>query len=173
MHFLMRDPNGIRPAYYYKNDEFVVAASERPAIQTVFNVPFEEIQEVIPGHSLIIKRSGKTSMKKILPAGEPKACSFERIYFSRGNDAEIYNERKALGRYLFPKVQKAIDDDFKNTVFSYIPNTAETAFYGLVESVQAHLKKQALNTLQCNHWAYRKVCRTRFMSPKSDSPTAW
>ena len=146
--FLMRDPNGIRPAYYFQNDEFVVAASERPAIQTVFNVPFEDIREVLPGHSLIIKKSGKTSMKEILPAGDPKACSFERIYFSRGNDAEIYNERKALGRHLFPKVQNAINDDFKNTVFSYIPNTAETAFYGLVESVQAYLKKQALHTLQ-------------------------
>ena len=146
--FLMRDPNGIRPAYYFQNDEFVVAASERPAIQTVFNVPFEDINEVLPGHALIIKKSGKTSMKEILPAEELKACSFERIYFSRGNDAEIYNERKALGRHLFTKVQNAINDDFKNTVLSYIPNTAETAFYGLVESVQVHLKKQALETLQ-------------------------
>ena len=146
--FLMRDPNGIRPAYYFQNDEFVVAASERPAIQTVFNVPFEHVKEVLPGHALIIKKSGKTSMKEILPAEELKACSFERIYFSRGNDAEIYNERKALGRHLFSKVQNAINDDFKNTVLSYIPNTAETAFYGLVESVQAHLKKQALETLQ-------------------------
>ncbi len=146
--FLMRDPNGIRPAYYFQNDEFVVAASERPAIQTVFNVPFEDINEVLPGHALIIKKNGKTSMKEILPAEELKACSFERIYFSRGNDAEIYNERKALGRHLFAKVQNAINDDFKNTVLSYIPNTAETAFYGLVESVQAHLKKQALETLQ-------------------------
>ena len=146
--FLMRDPNGIRPAYYFQNDEFVVAASERPAIQTVFNVPFEEIKEVLPGHSLIIKKSGKISMKEILPERELKSCSFERIYFSRGNDAEIYNERKALGRHLFPKVKKAINDDFKNTVFSYIPNTAETAFYGLVDSVQAHLKRQALDTLK-------------------------
>ena len=146
--FLMRDPNGIRPAYYFQNDEFVVAASERPAIQTVFNVPFEDIKEVLPGHSLIIKKNGKTSMKEILPAGKLKACSFERIYFSRGNDAEIYNERKALGKYLFPKVQNAINDDFKNTVFSYIPNTAETAFFGLVEAVQAHLKKQALGALK-------------------------
>ena len=146
--FLMRDPNGIRPAYYFQNDEFVVAASERPAIQTVFNVPFEEIKEVLPGHSLIIKKSGKISMKEILPQRELKSCSFERIYFSRGNDAEIYNERKALGRHLFPKVKRAINDDFKNTVFSYIPNTAETAFYGLVDSVQAYLKKQALDTLQ-------------------------
>jgi amidophosphoribosyltransferase len=146
--FLMRDPNGIRPAYYFQNDEFVVAASERPAIQTVFNVPFEDIKEVLPGHSLIIKKNGKTSMKEILPAGKLKACSFERIYFSRGNDAEIYNERKALGKYLFPKVQNAINDDFKNTVFSYIPNTAETAFFGLVESVQDHLKNQALNALK-------------------------
>jgi amidophosphoribosyltransferase len=146
--FVMRDPNGIRPAYYYQNDEFVVAASERPAIQTVFNVPFEEINEVLPGHSLIIKKSGKTSMEQILPPGERKACSFERIYFSRGNDAEIYLERKALGTHLFPKVKEAVDGDFKNCVFSYIPNTAETAFYGLVESVQAHLKKEALSILK-------------------------
>lgn len=148
--FLMRDPNGIRPAYFFQNDEFVVAASERPAIQTVFDVPFEEIQEVLPGHSLIIKKNGTTSMKEILPARELKACSFERIYFSRGNDAEIYNERKALGKYLFPKVQQAIDNDFENTVFSFIPNTAETAFYGLIESVQSHLKQQAIATLKTN-----------------------
>lgn len=148
--FLMRDPNGIRPAYFFQNDEFVVAASERPAIQTVFDVPFEEIQEVLPGHSLIIKKNGTTSMKEILPARELKACSFERIYFSRGNDAEIYKERKALGKYLFPKVQQAIDNDFENTVFSFIPNTAETAFYGLIESVQSHLKQQAIATLKTN-----------------------
>ena len=148
--FLMRDPNGIRPAYFFQNDEFVVAASERPAIQTVFDVPFEEIQEVLPGHSLIIKKNGTTSMKEILPARELKACSFERIYFSRGNDAEIYNERKALGKYLFPKVQQAIDNDFENTVFSFIPNTAETAFYGLIDSVQSHLKQQAIATLKTN-----------------------
>ena len=148
--FLMRDPNGIRPAYFFRNDDFVVAASERPAIQTVFDVPFEEIQEVLPGHSLIIKKNGKTSMKEILPAREFKACSFERIYFSRGNDAEIYNERKALGKHLFPKVQQAIDNDFENTVFSFIPNTAETAFYGLIESVQFHLKQQAIAKLKTN-----------------------
>ena len=148
--FLMRDPNGIRPAYFFQNDEFVVATSERPAIQTVFDVPFEEIQEVLPGHSLIIKKNGTTSMKEILPARELKACSFERIYFSRGNDAEIYNERKALGKYLFPKVQQAIDNDFENTVFSFIPNTAETAFYGLIESVQSHLKQQAIATIKAN-----------------------
>ena len=148
--FLMRDPNGIRPAYFFQNDEFVVAASERPAIQTVFNVPFEEIQEVLPGHSLIIKKNGRTSMKEILPARELKACSFERIYFSRGNDAEIYNERKALGKHLFPKVQQAVDNDFENTVFSFIPNTAETAFYGLIESVQSFLKQQAIATLKAS-----------------------
>ena len=148
--FLMRDPNGIRPAYFFQNDEFVVAASERPAIQTVFNVPFEEIQEVLPGHSLIIKKNGRTSMKEILPARDLKACSFERIYFSRGNDAEIYNERKALGKHLFPKVQQAINNDFENTVFSFIPNTAETAFYGLIESVQSYLKQQAIATLKAS-----------------------
>jgi amidophosphoribosyltransferase len=149
--FVVRDPNGIRPAYYFQNEEIVVAASERPAIQTVFNVPYESIQEIDPGVALIIKKSGQTSLQTISPPKTRKACSFERIYFSRGNDAEIYQERKKLGELLFPKVQNAIDDDFENTVFSYIPNTAETAFYGLVESAQKHMKKQAIAALQANN----------------------
>lgn len=146
--FVVRDPNGIRPAYYFQNDEIVVAASERPAIQTVFNVPHESIQEIDPGVALIIKKSGQTSLKTISSPKTRKACSFERIYFSRGNDAEIYQERKKLGELLFPKVKDAIEDDFENTVFSYIPNTAETAFYGLVESAQTHMRKLAVAVLQ-------------------------
>lgn len=146
--FVVRDPNGIRPAYYFQNEEIVVAASERPAIQTVFNVPYESIQEIDPGVALIIKKSGQTSLKTISPPKTRKACSFERIYFSRGNDAEIYQERKKLGELLFPKVKDAIEDDFENTVFSYIPNTAETAFYGLVESAQTHMRKLAVAALQ-------------------------
>jgi amidophosphoribosyltransferase len=132
----MRDPNGIRPAYFFQNDEFVVAASERPAIQTVFDVPFEEIQEVLPGHSLIIKKNGTTSMKEILPARELKACSFERIYFSRGNDAEIYQDRKALGGALVPKVLKKAGNDFSKLVFSYIPKTSEVGYYGFMDQVR-------------------------------------
>ncbi|MCB0399041.1 MAG: amidophosphoribosyltransferase, partial [Winogradskyella sp.] len=137
--FVLRDPAGIRPAYYYKDDEVVVVASERPVIQTVFNVPFEDVKELDPGHAIITKKSGDTQIKKILEPLERKACSFERIYFSRGSDAEIYEERKKLGKLLMPKVLKAIDNDTKNTVFSYIPNTAETSFFGMIDTVEEHL----------------------------------
>ncbi|OZV70926.1 amidophosphoribosyltransferase [Winogradskyella aurantia] len=137
--FVLRDPAGIRPAYYYKDDEVVVVASERPVIQTVFNVPFEDVIELDPGHAIITKKSGSTEIKKILEPLERKACSFERIYFSRGSDAEIYKERKELGRLLMPKVLQAIANDTKNTVFSYIPNTAETSFYGMIDTVEEHL----------------------------------
>ncbi|RNL92977.1 amidophosphoribosyltransferase [Sinomicrobium pectinilyticum] len=140
--FVLRDPAGIRPAYYYHDDEIVVIASERPVIQTVFNVPFEKVEEITPGHAVIIKANGKISHKKILDPLERKACSFERIYFSRGSDAEIYKERKDLGRLLMPKVLDAINKDTSNTVFSYIPNTAETSFYGLVEAAQDELNKE-------------------------------
>ena len=140
--FVLRDPSGIRPAYYYKDDEVVVVASERPVIQTVFNAKFEDVQELDPGHAMIIKKSGKTSIEKIQEPHERKACSFERIYFSRGSDAEIYQERKELGRLLMPEVLKHIDHDTQNSVFSYIPNTAETSFYGMVEAAQAELDKQ-------------------------------
>ena len=138
--FVLRDPVGIRPVYYYQDDEIVVVASERPVIQTVFNVNYDQVQELEPGHALINKKSGGTSIKKILEPEEKRACSFERIYFSRGSDAEIYQERKDLGKALFPLVQKAIDGDLENTVFSFIPNTAETSFYGLIGAVQDHVR---------------------------------
>jgi amidophosphoribosyltransferase len=140
--FVLRDPAGIRPTYYYKDDEIVVVASERPVIQTVFNVAFEDVKELDPGHAIITKKSGETKIKKILEPLERKACSFERIYFSRGSDAEIYKERKLLGKLIMPKVLEAINYDIKNSVFSYIPNTAETSFYGMIESVEDELNKK-------------------------------
>ncbi|NND63986.1 MAG: amidophosphoribosyltransferase [Flavobacteriaceae bacterium] len=140
--FVLRDPAGIRPAYFYRDDEVVVVASERPAIQTVFNVPFEEVQELDPGHALIVKKNGTSKISQILEPLERKSCSFERIYFSRGSDAEIYQERKDLGRFVMPKVLEAIDYDTENTVFSFIPNTAETSFYGMLEAAQDELNKQ-------------------------------
>jgi amidophosphoribosyltransferase len=140
--FVLRDPAGIRPAYYYKDDEVVVIASERPVIQTVFNVEYKDVKELTPGHAIITKKSGEIKIKKILEPLERKACSFERIYFSRGSDAEIYQERKMLGRLLMPKVLEAINKDTKNTVFSYIPNTAETSFFGMVETVEDFLNEK-------------------------------
>ena len=140
--FVLRDPAGIRPAYYYMDDEIVVVASERPVIQTVFNVPYESVLELEPGHAIITKKSGSTSIKKILKPLERKACSFERIYFSRGSDAEIYKERKLLGKLLLPKVLKAVNQDISNTVFSFIPNTAETSFFGMTESVEDFLNQR-------------------------------
>ena len=142
--FVLRDPSAIRPAYYYKNDEVVVVASERPVIQTVFDTTFEEIKELEAGHSIIIKKSGKTLTVPILEKRERKACSFERIYFSRGSDKEIYLERKKLGELLFPKILQSINSDLKNTVFSYIPNTAETSFFGLVQEAQKFISSQAI-----------------------------
>ncbi len=140
--FVLRDPGGIRPVYHYRDDEVVVVASERPAIQTVFNVPFEKVEELDPGHAIIIKKNGNTSVKQILEPKERKACSFERIYFSRGSDKEIYKERKELGKLLFPQILSAIDNDIQNTVFSYIPNTAETSFFGMVIEAQNYLNKK-------------------------------
>ncbi|MFD2698080.1 amidophosphoribosyltransferase [Mesonia sediminis] len=140
--FVLRDPAGIRPVYYYIDDEVVVTASERPVIQTAFNVPFESVKELEPGHALITKKDGKTQIKKIIEPLTRKACSFERIYFSRGSDAEIYQERKNLGKYIMPDVLKAIDHDTINAVFSFIPNTAETSFYGMVEAAQDELNRQ-------------------------------
>ncbi len=140
--FVLRDPAGIRPAYYYQDDEVAVVASERPAIQTVFNVSYNDVHELDPGHAFIIKKNGTTALKKVLEPTERKACSFERIYFSRGSDKEIYQERKELGKLIFPKILKAIDNDIKNTVFSYIPNTAETSFFGMVKEAQNYLNKK-------------------------------
>jgi len=137
--FVLRDPNGIRPAYFYQDDEVIVIASERPVIQTVFNVPFEKVNEVKPGHALIIKKNGSCSQEQIIEPQKKLACSFERIYFSRGNDKEIYQERSALGRNLTQHVLKAVDNDIDNTVFSFIPNTAEVAFGGLVEGLHDYV----------------------------------
>ena len=139
--FVLRDPVGIRPVYYYSDDEIVVVASERPAIQTVFNIAYEKIEELEPGHALITKKGGETVIKEILEPQPKKACSFERIYFSRGGDSEIYQERKDLGKALFPLVHQSIKGDLENTVFSFIPNTAETSFYGMVGAVQDHVRE--------------------------------
>jgi amidophosphoribosyltransferase len=137
--FVFRDPAGIRPAYFYEDEEIVVVASERPVIQTSFNVPFEEVQELQPGNALIIKKNGTVSQQEIITPSIKKACSFERIYFSRGSDAEIYQERKELGKLILPAVLEAIEDDTDNTVFSFIPNTAETSFYGMIEAANDFL----------------------------------
>ena len=143
--FLIRDPNGIRPAYYYFNDEIAVVASERPVIQTAFNLKFDDIKEVPPGHMIWIKRDGTVLIKKILEPKKHLACSFERIYFSRGNDGAIYNERIELGRRLANRVLKAANNNFDKTIFSFIPNTAEISFYGLVKGVESALNKQKIN----------------------------
>ena len=142
--FVLRDPSAIRPAYYFKNDEVVVVASERPVIQTVFNAPFKEIKELDAGSSIIIKKSGECFTSTVLKKKERKACSFERIYFSRGSDQEIYSERKKLGELLFPNILENLKGDLLNTVFSYIPNTAETSFYGLIQEVQQHMINQGI-----------------------------
>ena len=136
--FVLRDPAGIRPAFYYKDDEVVVVASERPAIQTAFNVPLETISPIKPGHALIIKKNGDISEKLVRQPLPRKECSFERIYFSRGSDADIYKERKSLGKNLVPRILKSVDFDFDNTVFSYIPNTSEASFFGLREGLSDH-----------------------------------
>ena len=140
--FVFRDPAGIRPAYFYQDDEIVVVASERPVIQTVFNVNFDKVQELQPGNALIIKKNGTITQEEIITPTVKKACSFERIYFSRGSDAEIYQERKLLGKLILPAVLDAINEDTDNTVFSYIPNTAETSFYGMVEAAQDFLNQR-------------------------------
>ena len=145
--FVMRDPNGIRPAFFYEDDEVVVITSERPVIQTAFNVSTEEVHEIQPGHALIIKRDGTVSMPQVKQPGERKACSFERIYFSRGNDQDIYNERKELGRQLVPQIMEAIEHDLDNTVTSFIPNTAETCFYGLVKGLEDHLSQAKISRI--------------------------
>ena len=145
--FVMRDPNGIRPAFFYEDDEVVVITSERPVIQTAFNVRTEDVHEIRPGHALIIKRDGTVSMPQVKQPGERKACSFERIYFSRGNDQDIYNERKELGRQLVPQIMEAIEHDLDNTVTSFIPNTAETCFYGLVKGLEDHLSQAKISRI--------------------------
>ena len=140
--FVLRDPNGIRPTYFYEDEEVVVVASERPVIQTVFNVSIKDVKELKRGHALIIKKNGVTAVKKVLDSREKKSCSFERIYFSRGSDSFIYQERKNLGKLVFPQILKSIDNDISNSVFSFIPNTAETSFYGMTEAAEDFLNGQ-------------------------------
>lgn len=146
--FVLRDENGIRPCFYYYDDEIAVVASERPVIMTTFNKPLTEIKELEPGHAIIIKKNGQISIKQIKePAQKPAKCSFERIYFSRGTDADIYEERKALGRLICPRVLQAIDYDIKNTVISYIPNTASVAFQGMAEAFTDYANEQKIKAI--------------------------
>ncbi|MDE5663893.1 MAG: amidophosphoribosyltransferase [Muribaculaceae bacterium] len=135
----MRDPNGIRPAFYYRNDEVIVVASERPVIQTAFDLQADDVHELMPGEAIIVDRDGSSKIERVLPEGRNERCSFERIYFSRGSDKDIYNERKQLGKNLVPQVLKAVNNDIDRTVLSFIPNTAEVAFFGLVEGFEEHL----------------------------------
>src|SRR5690606_12434411 len=137
--FVMRDPSGIRRSYYYIDDEVVVVTSERPAIQTAFNVKYHAVKEINPGHALIIKKNGEISEEMFREPEVQKSCSFERIYFSRGSDAAIYKERKELGRLLCPQILSAVNNDLKNTVVSFIPNTAEVAFYGMVDGLYKYV----------------------------------
>ncbi len=139
--FVLRDPHGIRPAYYFADDEVIVVCSERPIIQTVFNVSFDQVKELSPGSAMIIKKNGEYKETEIIPVENKSACSFERIYFSRGNDAEIYNERQKLGLQIVPPVLNASQNDLKNTVFSYIPNTAEVAFGGMIEGLNSYMNQ--------------------------------
>ena len=168
--FALRDPNAIRPGYYYADDEVVVVASERPVIQTSFNVKADKIHEIKRGHALIVKKDGSIQEKKVREPLERKACSFERIYFSRGNDKDIYNERLTLGKKVFNKVLASIDNDVKNTVFSYIPNTAEVSYFGLLKGCQAYLnevktkKIQALGDNPC-HDAIAEIMK---ISPRAE-----
>ncbi|QSE95949.1 amidophosphoribosyltransferase [Fulvivirga lutea] len=140
--FVARDPSGIRPAYYYADDEVIVVASEKPAIKTAFDIDYQDIQEIEPGHALVIKKNGEYGQHQFIEPKPKTSCSFERIYFSRGTDPDIYNERKALGKLLVPQVLKSINFDLKNTVFSYIPNTAETAFLGMMHGLEDYLSQK-------------------------------
>lgn len=162
--FVIRDPAAIRPAYYYKDDEVVVVASERAVIQTAFNAPFEQVEELPAGAAILIKRDGSSQIEQILEPTERKACSFERIYFSRGSDQEIYLERKKLGALLLPQVLRSIDNDLKNTVFSYIPNTAETSFFGLIEAVSEHLNQKKKQQILQQGATLNEACLNEILS---------
>ncbi|MEM9887318.1 MAG: class II glutamine amidotransferase [Bacteroidota bacterium] len=168
--FVMRDPNGIRPAFYYQDEEVVVAASERPAIQTSFNIHFDDVKELKPGHVLIVKKDGRISEVPFINEQKRKACSFERIYFSRGTDRDIYLERKELGRRLTDQVLDAVEYDFDNTVFSFIPNTAETAFLGLQEGIERRLndwkEKRILNMKEHDPQLIHKILSQRIRVEK-------
>jgi amidophosphoribosyltransferase len=168
--FALRDPNAIRPAYYYKDDEIVVVASERPVIQTAFNVDIDDVKEIKRGHALIIKKDGTVKEKQVREPLERKACSFERIYFSRGNDKDIYNERLELGKRIFAKVLESIDNDVRNTVFSYIPNTAEVSYFGLLKGCHSYLNKiktkkiQELGSKPCHD----EIAKIMEISPRAE-----
>ena len=165
--FVLRDPAGVRPAFYYQDEEVIVVASERPAIQTVFNVKYEAVQELPPGNAIIIKKNGEVTLKEILTPRARKACSFERIYFSRGSDQDIYRERKTLGKLLYPRIAQAIDNNLKDTVFAYIPNTAETAYLGLIEEAENQLNLQKLQQLaQANTSDYAAILSQKVRTEK-------
>jgi amidophosphoribosyltransferase len=168
--FALRDPNAIRPAYYYKDDEIVVVASERPVIQTSFNVNIEDVKEIKAGHALIIKKDGTVEEKQVREPLERKACSFERIYFSRGNDQGIYNERLELGKRIFPKVLELIDYDVKNTVFSYIPNTAEVSYFGLLKGCNTYLNEVKTKKIQVlgENPCHDEIAKIMEISPRAE-----
>ncbi|MEE2954404.1 MAG: amidophosphoribosyltransferase [Bacteroidota bacterium] len=168
--FVLRDPSGIRPAYYYTDDEIAVITSERPVIQTTFNLKSKDIKEVKPGHAILIKKNGEVYSKRIKQSMKRNACSFERIYFSRGNDKDIYKERLLLGSKLFPRILKSINNDLKNTVFSYIPNTAEVSYYGLMKAVNEylnHVKTKKIKKI-VNKLTDKKLKEIMSISPRSE-----
>ena len=168
--FVLRDPNAIRPAYYYSDDEIAVITSERPVIQTAFNVDVKLIKEIKRGHALIIKKDGNISEKQIRQPLKRTSCSFERIYFSRGNDLDIYKERLELGKKIFPKVLKAVNNDIKNTIFSYIPNTAEVSFFGLIKGCNEYLNEVKINKLLkiSNNLSEQKIKQVMQISPRAE-----
>lgn len=165
--FAMRDPWGIRPAYYYQDEEIVIVTSERPVIQTAMKVKFEAVKELPAGHALVIKKNGQVIIERIRKEEEKKSCSFERIYFSRGSDKEIYRERKKLGELLTPAILKAIDNDVDNTVFSFIPNTAESAFYGMVKGVEDYMVIQKLEKLKMLDGKYDQEEMMKIMTERT------
>ena len=164
--FVVRDPAGIRPAYYWANDEVVIVASEKPAIKAAFNANYDEIKEIQPGHALIIDKHGEYNEFQIMKPLEKKSCSFERIYFSRGSDPQIYEERKQLGRLLIPQILEKIDYDLENTVFSYIPNTAETAFFGMVDGLEEYLSDWRLKRITEGNLAPEEIKRVLSFRPR-------
>jgi amidophosphoribosyltransferase len=155
--FVYRDPNGIRPAFYYEDDEVCVVASERPPIQSAFNVPLDQIKEIPAGCAYVVKKDGSSSMKEIKPSTALTPCSFERIYFSRGNDASIYQERQDLGKNIVPRVLQEVNYDLENTVFSFIPTTAETAFYGMIKALEDHLNDVKIEKLTSGSWSNEEI----------------
>ncbi len=172
--FSMRDPWGIRPAFWFKNDEFIALASERPVLQTTFDVNCAEINELQPGQALLVKRNGACSLEQIIPAKDSQACSFERIYFSRGCDRDIYMERKKLGEQLTPSILEAVDNDIENTVFSFIPNTAEVAFYGMVDGIKKHVNDQKIDKiLNLGHTPSREELEKIIYSHVKNEKVAW